>query len=54
VYDKHTGRTNSYVIKSLLLELLLQHLLEGSSILLEALDTLGQLEKGMKGKRVQT
>ena len=39
-------RVNRY----LLLELLLQHLLEGSSILLEALDTLGQL----KGIRVRT
>jgi hypothetical protein len=30
-----------------LLKLLLQHLLEGSSVLLEALDTFSQLERGV-------
>lgn len=32
------------VVRYLLLKLLLQHLLEGSSVLLEALNTLGQLQ----------
>lgn len=39
---------NRTLSERLLLELLLQHLLEGSSILLEALDTFGQLNKGKR------
>ena len=44
LYGDTPNHPTPYTFRNLLLELLLQHLLEGGSILLEALDTLGQLQ----------